>query len=94
MIDSKWLNDPRFSNLSSEKKEFMTNLLSKMEGQSKENALKIYSVEAARMKKNGLGLTKDEASLMISYLMSTFTPAERAKWEQIKSILAGKSNLK
>lgn len=87
MIDNRWLNDPRFKNLSPEKKQIMTNMLRAMEGKSKEEAMKIYVTEANKMKQKGLSLTKNEASLMISYLMENFTPAERAKWERIKAAM-------
>ena len=90
-MESKWLNDPRFKNIDEKKKAYLVSMLEQMEGKSMNAAMQTYMQTAQKMKKEGLTLTQEEASLMIEYLMGNMSPAEKQKWNKISQYLKNKS---
>lgn len=87
MIDSDWLNDPKFKNIPERKKKFLIEMMKKMKGKSMNEAMSVYIKTSAIMKKEGLSLSKEEANLMIGCLIQNMSPEEASKWNHIKTML-------
>ncbi len=87
MIDSDWLNDPKFRDIPERKKRFLVEMMDKMKGKPMNEAMSVYVKTSAMMKKEGLGLTKEEANLMIGCLIQNMSPEEASKWNRIKAML-------
>lgn len=89
-MEANWLNDPRFNSIDERKKKYLVKMLEEMKGKSQNAAIQSYMKTAAEMKKEGLVLTREEANLMIEYLMANMSPAERQKWSKISQYLKEK----
>ncbi len=87
MIDSGWLNDPKFKNIPERKKIFLIEMMDKMKGKPMNEAMSVYIKTSAIMKKEGLTLSKDEANLLIGCLIQNMSPEEASKWNRIKTML-------
>lgn len=86
-MKADWLNDSRFNKIDERKKKYLVSMLSKLEGKSTNEAMKVFLQTSKEMKKEGLNLTQDEGKLMIEYLMSNMSPEEKSKWSKISAML-------
>ncbi len=80
------LSSPVFENLETERKEFLSSVMSKLEGKNMMEAISIL-MEARQSMPKGKELSKQEQAFMIKAMLDGMSDQERSKYEKLLKMM-------
>lgn len=83
-MDNTWKNDPRLNNMSSQKLQYLTDLVSQVEKTPKDKLMPLFM--SISMGSNGMNFSDQETDLLVSILTKDMAPAEKKKLDTLKTL--------
>lgn len=94
MIDNKWMENPVLSDISTEKMEVLTKILSGAGDMDAKQMLTYFIKETNLASKNGINFTDKETDAILDVLKTNMSPAEIKRIDTIRKManMLGKRN--
>ena len=80
-------NNPAFSNLSPMKLLFLEQILTEMQKQTKDTMMPFFLAVNAKASQLGIQFTDDETKLIFSQMEKKMSPAEKKRFQMIRSLM-------
>lgn len=87
MSDLSWINHPAMKDIDAKKLAIIVEFMHEVEGKSGTAAMPVLMQTQNKIREQGLEFTPEESDLMLTILTKDMTPAEKARFEQMKQIV-------
>lgn len=87
-------NDPAFADLSPMKRLFLEQILTEMQKQNKDTMMPFFLAVNTKASQLGIQFTDAETSLIFSQMEKKMSPAEKKRFQMIRSLMDQKKDYK
>ncbi|HPU63556.1 MAG TPA: hypothetical protein PK304_05330 [Mobilitalea sp.] len=90
MADTSWNNNPKMKNIDPRKLAVLMELVKEAQGKSIDKLIPLIVNANKKLQAQNLSFTKDESEILIEILTKNMSPKERARFEMLRKLMAGK----
>jgi len=90
VADTSWNNNPKMKNIDPRKLAVLMELVKEAQGKSIDKLIPLIVNANKKLQAQNLSFTKDESEILIEILTKNMSPKERARFEMLRKLMAGK----
>ena len=87
MSAANWMDHPAMKHIDAKKRAVLAEFMDAVEGKSGMAAMPVLMQTQKKLHDQGLEFTPEETDLMMTILTKDMSPAEKAKFEQMKQVV-------